>query len=182
MIDLGSFVPNIVIDLKYATPNNVMRKQLYNRETAYVRFSVALKLWQIQEELEELGYGLKIWDAYRPYSVTVEMYQRLNKNFVAHPKYGSVHNRGCAVDLTIIDLATGKELEMPTSHDQFSPRSSHKCNYVSKRAIQNRELLLKVMTKHSFVPLEHEWWHYDFKYWRKYELLDLDFAVLENLE
>lgn len=182
MVDLGSFIPNIVIDLKYAADKNLMRKPLYKDKTAYVRFPVALKLWQVQEELEELGYGLKVWDAYRPYFVTVEMYQKLNKNFVAHPKYGSIHNRGCAVDITIIDLATGKELEMPTSHDQFSFRASHKCNYIPPKTVKNRELLRNIMIKHSFVPLEHEWWHYDFKLWRKYELLNLSFEELRESE
>src|SRR5690606_11590550 len=116
-----------------------------------------------QAELKPLGYGLKIYDGYRPYDVTVAFYEAFRDTvFVASPYTGSRHNRGCAVDLTLIDLKTGKELEMPTPYDSFTKEAHAEYRDIPATAFKNRELLQRVMLKHGFRIYPDEWWHFDF--------------------
>ncbi|MGZ5493264.1 MAG: M15 family metallopeptidase [Thermoanaerobaculia bacterium] len=126
LVDLQSLIPGIVLDIRYATTNNFMHQQLYPAAKAYLRHPAAVALRDIQNELAKDNLGLKIFDAYRPYSVTEKMWEPIrNPDFVADPAKGSRHNRGAAVDLTIIDLSTGNELPMPSDYDEFTPRASH---------------------------------------------------------
>ena len=164
----------VALDLRYATTNNFMHERLYPVAKAYLRAPVAAALADTERELAAEGLGLKVWDAYRPYSVTVKMWEPIkNPDYVADPKKGSRHNRGAAVDLTLIDLRTGKELPMPTGFDDFTPRARNDFNDLPAEAIANRARLRDVMTRHGFEPLPSEWWHYDFKGWEKFELLDV---------
>lgn len=177
MTDLAT--TGVALDLRYATTNNFMHARLYPVAKAYLRAPVAAALADAERELAREGLGLKVWDAYRPYSVTVKMWEPIkNPDYVADPKKGSRHNRGAAVDLTLIDLATGKELPMPTGYDDFTPRARNDFNDLPAEAIANRAKLRDVMTRHGFEPLPSEWWHYDFKGWERFELLDVP---LENL-
>ena len=177
MTDLAS--TGVALDLRYATTNNFMHTQLYPVAKAYLRAPVAAALADVERDLAREGLGLKIWDAYRPYSVTVRMWEPIkNPDYVADPKFGSRHNRGAAVDLTLIDLKTGNELVMPTSYDSFTPRSRNDYNDLPAEAIANRAKLRDVMTRHGFEPLPSEWWHYDFRGWEKFELLDVPLESL----
>jgi zinc D-Ala-D-Ala dipeptidase len=179
LIDLETFVPGIVLDIRYATSNNFMKQQLYPVARAYLRAPAARALRDIQAELAPLGLGLKIYDAYRPYSITVKMWEPIrNEDYVANPAKGSRHNRGAAVDLTLIDLKTGAELPMPTPYDDFTPRARHDFNDLPANAAGARERLKLVMTKHGFEPLPSEWWHYDFRGWERFELMDLPLEEL----
>ncbi|HEY0895326.1 MAG TPA: M15 family metallopeptidase [Sphingobacteriaceae bacterium] len=180
LVTLKEAVPGVVYDIRYATVNNFMGQAMYGRAAAYLRRPAAQALRLVQAELKSKGLGIKIYDAYRPYSVTVAFYEKaLDTIFVASPKRGSKHNRGCAVDLTIIDLNTGEELAMPTPYDDFTEKAHADYAQLPADVIRNRELLKRVMTKYGFEIYADEWWHYDYKDWRRFPLMDLSFDQLE---
>jgi len=183
LIDIETYIPDIVLDIRYATDNNFVGEPVYNIPKAYTRLPVAKALKKIQHELKKENLGLKIYDAYRPYSVTVKFFKKVkDTNFVASPKKGSRHNRGCAADLTIIDLKTGKEIVMPTRYDDFTERASQNFNDLPRDVLKNREKLKRIMTENGFKVFPSEWWHYDFKGWENYELMDISFEELAGLE
>lgn len=180
MVDLETFIPGIVLDIRYATKQNFTGSRIYKQEKAFLRLPAAKALKNIQEKLNSEGLGLKIFDAYRPYAATVKFYEVYpDTNFVAAPWKGSKHNRGCAVDLTIIDLETGEELAMPTPFDDFSEKAGHGYTNLPKNVIKNREMLRAIMTENGFSSIPSEWWHYDFDGWENYELMDISFADLQ---
>jgi D-alanyl-D-alanine dipeptidase len=177
LIDLESI--GIPIDVRYATANNFMKRPLYPVAKAYLRAPAARALMDVQRELEIKGLGIKVFDGYRPYRVTVAMWEPIrNPDYVADPAKGSRHNRGAAVDLTLIDLKSGEELPMPTGYDDFTSRAAHEFNDLPENVLANRAILREVMTKHGFIPLPSEWWHYDFGGWEKFELMDVGLQEL----
>ena len=179
LVDLAAAVPGIALDLRYATAENFLHRPLYRTARALLRRPAAEALAAAQRELAAEGLGLKVWDAYRPYAVTVAMWEAVrDPDFVADPAKGSRHNRGCAVDVTLVRLATGEELPMPTAHDDFSARAAHVFAGLPPDALANRERLRLVMERHGFAPLPSEWWHYDFRGWERFELLDLPLEAL----
>ncbi|MES2278405.1 MAG: M15 family metallopeptidase [Bacteroidota bacterium] len=179
LVEIIKAIPAIKLDIKYATTNNFMHRVMYAQARAFARAPVVEALKQVQAELKLKGLGLKIYDAYRPYAVTVDFYKMApDTNFVADPKYGSKHNRGCAIDLSVIDLKTGKELNMPTPFDSFSRKAATDYADLPADEIQNREMLKTVMQAHGFTALRTEWWHFDFNGWQAYELLDVPFGSL----
>ena len=179
LVEIKKAIPTIKLDIRYATRNNFMQQVMYKQARAFARKPVVESLKKIQKELNKKGYGLKIFDGYRPYAVTVEFYKKASdKNFVANPAKGSKHNRGCAVDLTLINLKTGKELVMPTPYDSFSTAAAAKYENVSPEARKNRDFLIAIMAKYQMNVLENEWWHYDFSGWRSYDLMDIPFEKL----
>src|SRR5215213_9970029 len=140
MVELKSIIPDIVYELRYASRNNFINRRMYpaNTRRTYMRLNAALALQKVQNKLKTQGYGLKIWDAYRPYSVTEEFWEMVkDERYVANPAKGSGHNRGIAVDLTIIALATGKELDMGTSFDNFSDTAHHTYTQLSAEVLRN---------------------------------------------
>lgn len=184
MIELKSLMPNLVYDLRYATTNNFMHRLMYPENTNYtfLRSPAAHALAKVQKELNEKGLGLKIFDAYRPYSITVKFWELVHdERYVANPAKGSGHNRGVAVDLTIIDLKTGKELNMGTGFDNFSDSAHHDFINLQEEVLQNRNMLLSIMEKHGFKKFDTEWWHYALKDEAEYEVLDIDFDKLNKL-
>lgn len=179
LVDLKKFIPDLVLDIKYATKDNFMGREMYKQARAFARKPVAERLLIIQKKLKEKGLGLKIFDAYRPYSITIAFYnESKDKNFVADPKFGSKHNRGCAIDLTLIDLKTGKELIMPTPYDSFKAAAAADYEPVSAIARKNRTTLIQIMESNGFKVLENEWWHFDFIGWKNYPLMDIPFEKL----
>jgi len=179
LVEVVKYVPAIKLDIRYATTNNFMHQRMYTQARAFARLPVVKALKQVEEELAAKGLGLKIFDAYRPYTVTVKFYEKASdKNFVADPKKGSKHNRGCAIDLTLIDLKTGKELAMPTDFDSFSKLAAADYPDLPGNVLQNRLMLKTVMESHGFRVLSNEWWHFDFISWQNYELLDVPFGDL----
>ncbi|MBE7175662.1 MAG: M15 family metallopeptidase [Mucilaginibacter polytrichastri] len=179
LVELKKIIPDITLDIRYATSNNFMRRKMYAQARAFSRLPVALALKKVQAELKQKGYGLKIFDGYRPYAVTQDFYRfASNKTFVADPKKGSKHNRGCAVDLTIIDLKSGKELPMPTPYDAFDKKAAAGYNDLPQPVLKNRALLNDVMHRHGFRMLKNEWWHFDFVGWSRYPLMDIPFEAL----
>ena len=181
LLEINKEAPSIKLDIKYATIHNFSGVAVYNQARAFARKPVVDALKEIQSELRMQGLGLKIFDAYRPYSVTVKFWKvtpLAKKEFVANPKTGSRHNRGCAVDLTLIDLKTGEELEMPTPYDSFAAEASPTFEDVSSLQKQNRDLLINIMENNGFKVIKNEWWHYDFNGWDKFPLMDIPFEKL----
>jgi len=179
LVDVQQRVPGIVTDVRYATSDNFMHQQLYPVAVVFLRRPPAEALRDVQADLATRGLGLKVFDGYRPYRVTVRMWEPIrNPDFVADPAMGSRHNRGAAVDLTIIDRATGRELTMPTPYDDFTVRARQDYAELPAEVIANRALLRDVMTRHGFDPLPTEWWHFDYRGWQKFELMDVPLEEL----
>jgi D-alanyl-D-alanine dipeptidase len=179
LIEIKKRIPTIKLDIRYAKKNNFAKQAVYKQARAFARLPVVDALQNVQNELKKSGYGLKIFDGYRPYSVTVKFFAiASDKSFVANPKDGSRHNRGCAIDLTLIDLRTGKELEMPTPYDSFAAEAASDFNNLPANILHNRKLLRDTMEKHGFKVLNNEWWHFDFIGWKNYELMDIAFEDL----
>jgi zinc D-Ala-D-Ala dipeptidase len=180
MVNLADYMKDIRFDLRYATTMNFTGKQLYPKiKTTYARLPVAQALGVVQESLREKGLGLKIFDAYRPYMVTVQMWNLIqDERYVAKPDKGSAHNRGTAVDLTIIELATGKALDMGTDFDNFTEKAHHDYTALSDTVLQNRRLLKSLMEKAGFRAYAEEWWHYSFAS-GSFPVMDLTFKQLK---
>jgi len=180
LVRIKDYVPNIALDIKYATTQNVFYTQLYKKPSALVRLPVAKALAAVQKDLNEQGFGLKIYDAYRPYSVTCQMFEMLPDTlYMGLPWTGSKHNRGIALDLTLIDLKTKKELKMPTPFDALVYAAHPEFMKLPELVIKNRELLKTVMKKHGFKVDPMEWWHFNFVSDTVFELLDIPFEKLE---
>jgi zinc D-Ala-D-Ala dipeptidase len=179
LVDLEKLIPGVVLDIRYATENNFTKQRIYNLPKAYARKPVAKALARVQEDLRGSGLGLKIFDAYRPYKATVKFYEVYkDTTYVASPYRGSRHNRGCAIDLTLIDLKSGKELAMPTEYDSFRKEAWPSTPVNDPVIRKNRATLIAAMQKHGFRVNSSEWWHFDFTGWKKYEILDIDFEDL----
>lgn len=181
LVDIQEINPDITLDIRYATANNFLKVKLYSVPRCLLRTSVAEKLSRVQEQLQHRGLGLKVFDCYRPLSVTRKMWEALpDPRYVANPARGSRHNRGAAVDLTLVD-ARGNELEMPTDFDDFTDRAArdYEGSDVSNQARQNSQLLESVMTQQGFIPLITEWWHFDAENWQDYPLLDISLEAIE---
>ena len=181
LVDLSTFIPGVVLDIRYATENNFTGTQIYTSPEAYARRPVAEALLAIQEELATRGLGLKIFDAYGPYAATLYFYEVYQDTvFVASPTKGSNHNRGFAVDLTIINLETGEELEMPTEFDEFTEVAAAGYMDLPDLVIYNRTLLFDIMVRHGFTPYDGEWWHFNYSKERdKYPIMDIPFEELD---
>ncbi|NOZ55640.1 MAG: D-alanyl-D-alanine dipeptidase [Calditrichaeota bacterium] len=178
LVDVQQVIPDIVVDLKYATADNFTGQVLYEVPRCFLRRATAERLARVQARLRKQGLGLKIWDGYRPRSVQWKMWKLVpDSRYVADPRKGSRHNRGAAVDVTLVD-STGRELEMPTGFDDFTEKAHRDYQGCSETARRNRALLEAAMTAEGFVPLPTEWWHFDDPEWRKYELLDVSLSEL----
>lgn len=181
LVDLEKFIPGIVLDIRYATTNNFTGEKIYNLAKAYARKPVAEAVKRAQAELAKQGLGIKIFDAYRPYAATVKFYEVYkDTTYVASPYRGSRHNRGCAIDMTIINLKTGEELVMPTGYDSFKKEAWPSTPVKDPVIRKNRQLIIDIMEKQGFKVNGSEWWHFDFIGWRNYEVLDIDFETLEK--
>ncbi|MCJ0741757.1 M15 family metallopeptidase [Pedobacter montanisoli] len=179
LIEIKKAIPSVVLDIRYATTNNFMRQVMYKQARAFARKPVVEKLKIIQAQLKKDGYGLKIFDGYRPYAVTISFYEKAtDKAFVANPNKGSKHNRGCALDLTLIDLKTGKDIPMPTPYDSFEEAASPTYAYLPANIIKTRDYLIKIMHNNGFKVVNNEWWHFDFNGWQNYSLMDIPFEAL----
>jgi zinc D-Ala-D-Ala dipeptidase len=183
MVDITGIIPGIMLDIRYAGANNFTGTQVYSSPEAFLRFPVAKALEKVQSDLKTQGLGLKVFDAYRPYAATVKFYEIIgDTNFVAAPWHGSRHNRGCAVDVTLIDLKDGAELAMPTAFDDFTLKAAPDYPNLPDTIIANRNLLINAMQKHGFTVYPHEWWHFDYKGWENFDLMDISFQELNSID
>lgn len=180
LINLKLFIPGIVLDIRYATTNNFTKEKIYNLPRAYARKPVAEALKKAQADFNKQGCGIKVFDGYRPYSATVKFYEVYrDTTYVASPYKGSRHNRGCAIDMTLFDLKTGKDLPMPTEYDSFKKEAWPSTPVKDPVIKKNRDLIISVMQKHGFKVNSSEWWHFDFVGWQKFEVMDIPFEELE---
>lgn len=176
-----SKIRGIYLDIRYATTNNFTGKVIYLSPRAFARMPVFDALQKVQDSLSHFMIGLKIYDAYRPYAASLKFFEVYpDTNFVANPRNGSRHNRGCAVDLTLVELSTGKELPMPTEYDNFTEKAHPNYKDLPDTVLTNRKLLFGIMEHFGFSYYPTEWWHFDYKGWEKYKLLDLTFEELER--
>ena len=180
-VELAPLDTSIHLDIRYATANDFLGTPVYSQARAFLQRPAAEALLRAQHKLRPLGYGLLIHDAYRPWYVTKIFWDATpaeGKIFVADPAQGSRHNRGCAVDLTLYDLATGKPIEMPGTYDEMSPRSFP--DYPGGTSLQrwHRDLLRRAMESEGFTVYEAEWWHFDYKDWKEYPILNVPFEKL----
>lgn len=181
LVDLEQFIPGLQLDIRYATTNNFTGEIIYGLAKAYARRPVAEALKKVQNDLKKKGLELKIHDGYRPYSATVKFYEVYgDTTFVASPYKGSRHNRGCALDLTLVDSKTKKEIKMPTPYDSFQEEAFPDFPLKDMEAKTNRDLLRSAMESRGFKVYDSEWWHFDFVGWEKFEVMDIDFEQLTD--
>ncbi|MCL4694808.1 MAG: M15 family metallopeptidase [Candidatus Hydrogenedentes bacterium] len=179
LVELIDVVPDILLDLRYATDNNFTGKVVYPVARCFLVRDAALALRDVQADLRPLGYRLKVFDGYRPLSVQRRFWEILpDPQYVADPRIGSRHNRGYAVDLTIVDL-DGNDAAMPTEFDDFTERAHRNSLAASAEAIGHREILEITMVRHGFIPFPTEWWHFDYRGYEDKPNLDIPLDALE---
>jgi D-alanyl-D-alanine dipeptidase len=183
LVELNRIDPTIKLDVRYATSRNFLGAPLYLQQRAYMQRPAAEAVARVSQRLHSMGYGLLVHDAYRPWYVTKMFWDGTpndKKIFVADPAKGSRHNRGCAVDLTLYDLKTGQPIEMTGGYDEMSERSYAFYPGGTSRQRWHRDLLRRAMEAEGFSVFESEWWHFDYKDWTAYPILNLTFEQLEK--
>jgi zinc D-Ala-D-Ala dipeptidase len=188
LIELTSLMPNIALDIRYATTTNFTGKIVYPHAHCYLLEKAAYALQKVVNELQPLGLGIKIFDGYRPLEAQKILWDFVKDQFpdetqralyVANPLVGSRHGRGTAIDLTLINLNTGQELEMPSAYDDFSKKAHRRYDLMPSDKIRiNCKLLELIMEKHQFEPQSTEWWHFDYQGWQQQEVIDVSFDKL----
>ena len=162
-VRLKDLSADFVYELKYATPDNFLKQAVYDCGECYLRKSTAEALVKANEAFKQLGYRIKLFDCYRPLSVQKKMWKILpGTHYVANPAKGSKHNRGAAVDLTLVD-AQGKELNMGTPFDFYGKEAHHTYTEHPKEVLENRKLLKETLNKYNFKSIYSEWWHYEYR-------------------
>ncbi len=182
LVDLTEIDPDLRLDIRYATDNNFLGVPVYRQARAFMQKPAAEALHRAHQRLRAEGFGLLIHDAYRPWYVTKIFWDATpeeQKIFVADPADGSRHNRGCAVDLTLYDLATGQAVEMPSGYDEMAENAYADYHGGTEAQRQHRDLLRASMEAEGFTVYPEEWWHYDFKDWRHYPILNRTFEEME---
>ena len=173
LIDIREVLPDVRLDIRYATENNFTGKVLYPEARCILRREVAEALGKVQADLNRLRLELVIYDCYRPLSVQRKMWEIMpDENYVANPEKGSRHNRGAAVDVGLYD-DYGKRVKMPTEFDDFSERAHHNYIDLSADILISRQNLRTMMEKNGFAALPSEWWHYDFLGWQRFPITDI---------
>jgi D-alanyl-D-alanine dipeptidase len=178
LVDLAKLDPRIKLDIRYATRDNFLSTPVYSSARAFLQRPAAEAMLRAHRELAKDGYGLMIFDAYRPWYVTKIFWDATppdKHEFVANPAQGSRHNRGCAVDLTIYDLKTGKEIEMTGEYDEMSERSYPRYTGGTAEQRVHRDLLRAAMEKQGFKVFPSEWWHFDYRDWKHYAIQNIPF-------
>jgi D-alanyl-D-alanine dipeptidase len=182
LIELVKLDTSIHLDIRYATSNNLEGRPVYDEARAFLQRPAAEALVQVNKDLRKLGYGLLVFDGYRPWSVTKlfwDLTPKKDKIFVANPKEGSKHNRGCAIDLSLYEIATGKEVEMTGIYDEMSERSYPTYTGGTAEQRKMRDLLRSKMEAHDFNVYEYEWWHFDFTDWKSYRIGNIQFSEIK---
>jgi D-alanyl-D-alanine dipeptidase len=183
LVELVTLDPTIRLDIRYATVNNFVGRPVYSESRAFLQRPAAEALVAAHRELERYGYGLLVHDGYRPWTITKlfwEVTPSALREFVANPTQGSKHNRGCAVDLTLFDRASPPPgaVEMPSEYDEMTKRAYPTYRGGPPEARARRDLLRTVMERHGFTVEPNEWWHFNFRDWEEYPILDAPFSAL----
>lgn len=170
-------------DIRYASTDNFTGLAVYDAPRAFIRVDAAAALLRATQHLSSFGYGLRVFDAYRPWHVTLYFWVNFpnDRLYLANPSHGSRHNRGCAIDLTLYELATGEEVRMPSAYDEFNEKAHLHYAGGSASEREARELLQTAMLAEGFSSHPHEWWHFDYQNWQRCAVLDDSFAMLDAL-
>lgn len=184
LVELMALDSTLKLDIRYATSNNLVGRPVYSEARAFLQRPAAEGLLRAHRALKKQGYGLLIFDGYRPWSVTKIFWDVTppdKRQFVANPAEGSRHNRGCAIDLSLYDLKTGREIAMPSAYDEMTERSSP--DYPGGTAEQRaaRDVLRGAMEQEGFTVYPNEWWHFDYKDWRDYSIQNTPFHQIERI-
>jgi D-alanyl-D-alanine dipeptidase len=199
LADVEKVIPGIKLDIRYATTNNFTGKKVYSSARCFLQQDAAEALKKVQRDLKKKGLALKLYDGYRPFSVQQLFWDiwvpiatkrgiMCPQRYVARPMVdiegnpikGSKHNRGTAIDLTLVDLKTGCEVQMPSAFDDFSDKAHRNYNTMTGEAAKNCKLLEKLMVKYGFIPEQSEWWHFNWQGWDKFPLMTATFDELDN--
>ena len=178
LIELISLDDTIKLNIRYATENNFMGKKVYPEARVFLQKPAADAIVRVHKKLKKQGFGLVIYDGYRPWTITKLFWDTVkpeHRKFVADPAKGSKHNRGCAVDLGIFDLETGLSVPMPSAFDEFTERASPNYPGGTEEERRNRDLLRSLMEAEGYTVNPDEWWHFDYKDWEKYAIYDISF-------
>lgn len=183
LVEIVKLDHSIKLDIRYATKNNFLGRPVYKQARAFLQRPAAEALVRVNEALKAQGFGLLVFDGYRPWSITKVFWDNTpndKKGFVADPDKGSRHNRGCAVDLTLFDLKTGQAVPMPSEYDEMTERSHPDYACATPEATRLRDLLIASMQNEGFTVFQTEWWHFDHTDWKEYGILDLDFSRINR--
>src|SRR5687768_16872694 len=181
LVELVRVEPSVRLDVRYATANNFVGRPVYRQARVFLQRPAAEAVARAHRGLAARGYGLLVFDGYRPWSVTRLFWQVTPphlREFVANPRQGSRHNRGCAVDLTLFALATGREVEMPTPYDDFTEKAAQDYAGATPAQAERRKILREAMLAEGFLIYPAEWWHFDHEDWPEYPILDVPFEEL----
>ena len=175
--------PTIRLEIRYATTNNFLQRPVYSQAKAFLQRPAAEALVRAHRSLKTNGYGIVVFDGYRPWSVTKLFWdsataEQRRIEFVANPKNGSRHNRGCAADISLFDLSTGKEVTMPSGYDEFTERAFPTYAGGTTESRRLRDLLRAAMEAEGFTVYPAEWWHFDYKDWKQYRIQNIPFAAI----
>ena len=185
LVELTKLDPTIKLDIRYATPHNLLGTPLYSQARAFLQRPAAEALVRVQKSLVAEGYGLLVHDAYRPWYVTKIFWDATpadKHNFVADPASGSRHNRGCAVDLTLYTLRDGRAVQMPSLYDELSERAYPNYAGGPDEPRRLREVLRRHMEAEGFTVYEYEWWHFDYRDWKSYKLQNARFEDITTAD
>ncbi|MDD2769814.1 MAG: M15 family metallopeptidase [Methylococcus sp.] len=181
LVEVAPLDPAIKLDVRYATSNNFVHKAVYAEPRVFLQRTAAAALLRAGARLKPQGYGLMLFDGYRPWSVTRLFWDSTSgsqRMFVADPRLGSRHNRGCAIDLTLYDLKTGREVAMPSDYDEMTERAYPGYEGGTPEARAHRDRLKAAMEAEDFTVHPREWWHYDYALWPEYAILDIPFSAI----
>ena len=182
LVELIKLDSTIKLDIRYATKNNFVGQPVYTEARAFLQQDAADALKRVNTKMQALGYGLLVFDGYRPWSVTKIFYDvtsKENKKFVADPKEGSRHNRGCAIDVSLYNLDTKQEIQMPGVYDEMTERSYFDYNGGTLEQRVARDLLISKMQEEGFTVYKFEWWHFDYKDWQQYKITNKPFSEIK---
>jgi D-alanyl-D-alanine dipeptidase len=181
LVDILDYIPDAIVDMKYSTEDSMFKKPVYSVNKCFVKKELAEKLKKANDILKKkYKKRIKFWDCYRPWSVQKTMWELYpKKGYVAHPAYGSNHNRGCAIDITLTDLE-GRYIEMPTKFDDLSKKANHNYQDLPKEVIKNRFILKSVMRKVGLNSIRSEWWHYNLPNPKRYPVIDIELSNINK--
>jgi len=187
LVEIVKLDPSIRLDIRYATTNNFMHRAMYTQAKAFLQKPAAEALVRAHRALKAKGYGIVVFDAYRPWAVTKAFWDAASEaerkiEFVANPRKGSRHNRGCAADISLFELATGQEVTMPSDYDEFSERAFPAYQGGTPEARARRDLLRAAMEAEGFTVYPAEWWHFDYNDWKSYRIMNVPFAQVPSGE
>lgn len=183
LIELTKLDKTIKLDVKYATADNFVGRAVYPEARVFLQRPAAEGVIRVHKLLKKEGLGIVVYDGYRPWSITKLFWDVVpldKRKFVADPAMGSKHNRGCAIDLSIFDLTTGKTIPMPSAYDEFTDRASPDYTGGTDEERANRDKLRRLMEAEGFTVNPDEWWHFDLVGWEEYAIYDIPFSEVQK--